>query len=141
MTLTNSTSLTARAQNEGVTDDTDPAARPKRRTFSAEEKLTILAAYDEATEPGAKGAYLRREGIYSSQITEWRRAKGAGSLAALEGKPKGARSADKKEADRLKKKNERLEAELKKTRTALDIMGKVHALLEDISKSADTEER
>ena len=142
MTLTNSTTLVERAQNEDVTDDDiDPAAPPKRRTFTPEQKLAILAAYDEATGPGAKGTYLRQEGIYSSHITEWRKARDAGSLAGLDGKPKGTRSADKREVDRLKKKNERLEAELEKTRTALDIMGKVHALLEDISKSADTQEQ
>jgi transposase len=143
MTLTNSTSLIARAQNGDVTDDdTDPAAIPKRRTFTAEQKLAILTAYDQATEPGAKGAYLRREGIYSSHITEWRRARAAGSLAGPDDRPprRGAKNPDKKEADRLRKKNVRLQAELDKTRTALDIMGKVHALLEDISKSADTEE-
>jgi len=148
MTLTNSTPLMARAQNKDVTDNTDddPAARPTRRIFTAEEKLAILAAYEEATEPGAKGAYLRRTGIYSSQITEWRRARDAGSLTGPDG-PSNRRG-DKKKADRLKReaaqlkrKNERLEAELAKTRTALDIMGKVHALLEDISESADTEEQ
>ena len=149
MTLTNSTPLIERAQNEDVTDDdTDPAALPKRRTFTSEEKLAILSTYEEATEQGAKGAYLRREGIYSSQISEWRKARDAGSLTALGGKPKTGRSPDRKEADRLKKegarltrKNERLEAELERTRTALDIMGKVHALLEDISKSADIQEQ
>jgi hypothetical protein len=59
----------------------------------------------------------------------------------LGAKPRGDRSADAKEADRLRKKNERLEAELKKTRTALDIVGKAHALLEMLSESADTEEK
>jgi len=62
MTLTNSTSLTTRAQNGDVTDDTDPAAAPTRRTFTPDQKLTILAAYEKATESGAKGALLRREG-------------------------------------------------------------------------------
>src|SRR5271156_2143042 len=138
MTLTNSTSLTARAQNGAVTDVNDPAAAPTRRSFTPEQKLSILGSYEDATEPGAKGALLRREGIYSSQITEWRKARDAGTLG---GTSRTVRSADKKEADRLRKKNERLEAELEKTRTALDIMGKVHALLEDISKSADTEEK
>ena len=67
MTLTNSASLIERAQNEDVTDDDiDPAAPPRRRTFTPEQKLAILAAYDKATGPGAKGAYLRQEGIYSS---------------------------------------------------------------------------
>lgn len=141
MTLTDSTSLMARAHDGDVTDDIDPAARPTRRTFTAEQKLAILAAYDEATEPGAKGAYLRREGIYSSQITEWRKARDTGSLAGLEGKPKGKRSADQREIERLGQKNERLEAELVKTRTALDIVGKAHALLEMLSESADTKEK
>ena len=138
MTLTSSTSLTARAQNGDVTDDTDPAAAPTRRLFAADQKLSILAAYEAATEPGAKGALLRREGIYSSQNTEWRKARDAGTLG---GGSRTGRSADRKEADRLRKKNERLEAELEKTRTALDIMGKVSALLEGISKGADTEEK
>jgi transposase-like protein len=141
MTLTNSTSVTTRAHDGAVTDDTDPAARPTRRTFTADQKLTILAAYEGATEPGAKGALLRREGIYSSQITEWRKARDAGSLAALGTKPRGARSAETREADRLRQKNKRLEAELAKTRTALDIVGKAHALLEMLSESADTEEK
>ena len=69
MTLTNLTPLIERAQNEDVTDDTDPAALPKRRTFTSEKKLTILSAYEEATEPRTKGTYLRKTGIYSSQIT------------------------------------------------------------------------
>jgi transposase len=142
MTSTNSTPLIERAQNEDVTDDDiDPAAAPKRRTFTPEQKLTILAAYDQATGPGANGAYLRQEGIYTSHITEWRKARDAGSLAGLDGRTKGARSSDKKEADRLRRKNERLDAELEKTRTALEIMGKVHALLEGISESADTQEK
>ena len=141
MTLTNSTSVTTRAHDGVVNDDTDPAARPTRRTFTADQKRTILAAYEEATEPGAKGALLRREGIYSSQITEWRKARDAGSLAALEAKPRGSRRAETKEVDRLRKKNKRLEAELAKTRTALDIVGKAHALLEMLSESADTEEK
>jgi len=138
MTLTNSTSLTTRAQNGDVTDDTDPAAAPTRRTFTPDQKLTILAAYEKATESGAKGALLRREGIYSSQITEWRKARDAGTLG---GTSRTVRSADRKEADRLRKQNARLEAELAKTRTALDIVGKAHALLEMLSESADTEEK
>ena len=53
MTLTNSTPLMARAHDGGVHDDSDPAARPTRRMFTAEQKLAILAADDEAAEPGA----------------------------------------------------------------------------------------
>jgi len=141
MTLTNSTTLATRAHDGGVHDDTDPAAPPTRRSYSPEYKLAILTAYDEETEPGAKGAFLRREGLYSSQITEWRKAREAGSLAALGGNQRTRRSAERREVDRLKQKNERLESELVKTRTALDIVGKAHALLEMLSESAGTEEK
>jgi transposase-like protein len=133
--------VTERAQNGAVSDDVDPAAPPKRRTFGAEEKLSILAAYDQATEPGAKGALLRREGIYSSQITEWKRARAAGTLAGLGATSRASRSAESKETERLRRENKRLEAELAKTRTALDIVGKAHALLELLSESADSEDK
>ncbi len=108
MTLTNSTTLATRAHDGGVHDDTDPAAPPTRRSYSPEYKLAILTAYDEETEPGAKGAFLRREGLYSSQITEWRKAREAGSLAALGGNQRTRRSAERREVDRLKQKNETL---------------------------------
>src|SRR2546423_6840228 len=57
--------------------------QPKRRTFTAEYKLAMIVEYDAASEPGAKGALLRREGLYSSHIVEWRRARDAGALAGL----------------------------------------------------------
>src|SRR6266576_5562206 len=64
--------------------DPDPEVpeRARRRSFTAKYKLEILAAYDTA-EPGEKGAILRREGLYSSHIVEWRRARDAGALAGL----------------------------------------------------------
>ena len=139
MTLTNSPSLAMRSHNKDVTDDADPAARPKRRSFSAEEKLRILSEYEALSEPGAKGAMLRREGIYSSHITEWRKARDAGSKSALGGPAKRPK-AQQLEIEKLKRKNERLEADLAKTRMALDIVGKAHALLEMLSGSADSPE-
>src|SRR5947209_282705 len=62
--------------------DPEVPARARRRTFTAQYKLEILAAYDAAAE-GEKGALLRREGLYSSHIVEWRRARDAGALAGL----------------------------------------------------------
>lgn len=116
--------------------------QPKRRTFTAEYKLAVVAEYDAATEPGAKGALLRREGLYSSHIIEWRRARDAGGLAGVADKPrKPARSDTDREAERLRAENERLRAELAKTRAALDVVGKAHALLGLISESADTDPR
>jgi transposase len=129
----------------GVTDDGLMGPRsdqPKRRTFTAEYKLAMVAEYDAATEPGAKGALLRREGLYSSHIIEWRRARDAGALAGVGDMPrKPARSDADREAGRLRAENERLRAELAKTRAALDVVGKAHALLGLISESADTDPR
>ena len=117
------------------------AERPKRRTFSAEYKLRIVAEY-EAAEPGEKGALLRREGLYSSHVVEWRRARDAGALNGLAAQPRsGARSSGQVENDALRRDNERLARELAKTRAALDVVGKAHALLELLSESADTEKR
>jgi transposase-like protein len=117
------------------------AERPKRRTFSAEYKLRIVAEY-EAAEPGEKGALLRREGLYSSHVVEWRRARDAGALNGLAAQPRsGARSSGQVENDALRRDNERLARELAKTRAALDVVGKAHALLELLSESADTDKR
>ena len=135
MTAINSAQAASRDQDGDVHNNDDPAARPTRRTFSTEEKLALLVAYD-ACDPGKKGEFARREGIYSSQLTEWRRARDAGTLAARES---GAARRDRREFDKLEKKNKQLEAELERTRLALDIVGKAHALLEKLSESADNE--
>ena len=117
------------------------AERPKRRMFAAAYKLKILAEYD-AAEPGEKGALLRREGLYSSHLVEWRRARDAGALGGLATKPRtGSRSPEQAEKERLRRDNERLQRELAKTQAALDVVGKAHALLELLSESADTEPR
>jgi transposase len=135
MTTTNSAPAVSRDQNGGVHDNNDPAARPTRRTFSTDEKLALLAAY-ELCDPGTKGEFARREGIYSSQLTEWRGARDAGTIAQREST---ASRRDRREFDKLEAKNKKLEAELERTRLALDIVGKAHALLEKLSESADNE--
>ncbi len=135
MTAINSAPAVSLDQDGDVQDNNDPAARPTRRTFSTEEKLALLSAYD-ACDPGTKGEFARREGIYSSQLTEWRRARDAGTLVAREA---NASRHDRRELDKLEKKNKQLEAELERTRLALDIVGKAHALLEKLSESADNE--
>ena len=129
-------SLLVRA-HDGVMDESDPAARPRRRSFSAEYKEGILAEYD-ALPPGSteRGALLRREGLYTSHIAEWRKARDAGARGGLAPKLKPRRSPEQVELERLRRKTERLEAELERTKTALEITGKVHALLEQLSESA-----
>ncbi len=119
-------------------DQPDPAARPRRRSFTAEYKLAMIAEYDAADAQG-RGALLRREGLYTSHISEWRRARDRGSLA--EPVTRKRPSAEQAELDKLRRRNERLEAELKKTKLALEITGKAHALLELLSESADDESK
>jgi hypothetical protein len=105
--------------------------------------LAIVTEYENAPN-GEKGAILRREGLYSSHVIEWTRARDAGALetTADSRRPEkqSKRSAEAAELERLQARNAKLEAELKKTRTALDIMGKAHALLEQLSESADDQE-
>ena len=110
--------------------------------FTPEYKLAILAEYDQLTEPGARGALLRREGLYSSHLVEWRRARDAGALDALaaQGRRPG-KSAEQAGIERLRRRAERAEAELAKTKAALDVVGKAHALLELLSESADSDPR
>ena len=115
--------------------------RAKRRTFTAAYKLSIVAEY-EAASPGERGAVLRREGLYSSHLTEWRKARDVGALAGLAatcGRP----PADPVERDneRLRARNSRLEADLDTARRVIEVQGKVSAVLEDLSRRAhDTSE-
>ncbi|WP_148088765.1 transposase [Saccharothrix texasensis] len=116
----------------------DPAARPSRRTFTAEYKLALVAEYENAPN-GEKGAILRREGLYSSHVIEWTRARDAGRLGSGPAEPAEPRrkSTEQIELERLRRQNAKLTSDLAKTRMALDIMGKAHALLEELSGSTD----
>ncbi len=139
MTLTTAVLL---RPDDGRVTSPDPAPRPTRRTFTAAYKLAILDEYDTAVEPGAKGALLRREGLYSSHLVEWRRARDNGALAGLTGRPRPAkRTPEQVELAALRRRNERLERDLAKNRAALSIMGKAHELLELLSESSEHEPR
>jgi len=99
----------------------------------------VLTAYDAAPD-GEKGAVLRREGLYSSRIVDWRRARDAGALAGLSvprGRPR--RDDQQERISRLERENRQLEQELARARFVVDVQAKLHALLETISESADTE--
>ncbi len=121
--------------------DPEVPERTRRRTFTAQYKLDVLAEYDAAPD-GEKGAVLRREGLYSSHLVEWRRARDAGALAGLK-VPRGRRRRDKRDEQiaRLEAEKKRLEQELAKARFVMDTQAKLHALLETLSESADTEPR
>ena len=113
-----------------------------RRIFSAEYKLAILAEYDAASDSGDKGAILRREGLYSSLITDWRRQHRQGLLKAALGRSDGERNRTSlSELKRLQAENERLRSKLAQADAIIAVQGKVHALLEEISKSAASDEQ
>ncbi len=116
------------------------SGRPKRRTFTAAYKARILREYDQAESPGERGALLRREGLYTSHISQWRSSRDTGAENGLEERPAGrpARSAESAEIEKLRTENEKLTAELARTKAALEVVGKAHALLELLSESADS---
>jgi hypothetical protein len=129
--------------DDAGTERPDPEVpeRARRRTFTAKYKLQVLTAYDAAAD-GAKGALLRREGLYSSHIVAWRRARDAGGLAALAA-PRGRQRRDPQQERiaRLEAEKQRLEQELAKARFVVDVQAKLHALLETLSESEGTESR
>jgi len=128
--------------DDGLMDGSQPRAGgpSRRRTFAPAEKLQHLVTYEQACRDGQGGAYLRREGLYSSQVTEWRKLRDAG---VLEGRPAWAKvgrlSSEQAEIARLRAQLDKAERRLARTEVALDIMGKAHALLEEISESAQDE--
>ncbi|MGH9071915.1 MAG: hypothetical protein ACRDX8_12295 [Acidimicrobiales bacterium] len=133
---------TTEPAHDDAGSDTPRPDRPVRRRFSRDYKLLILAEHDRLTGSGDKGALLRREGLYSSHIAEWRRARDAGTLGRPPAAPSGrGRSSDAAGLVKANRKVARLQAELDRTRMALSIMGKAHALLEMFAESADCDPR
>ena len=112
--------------------DPEAPARAKRRRFTARYKLRILEEADACRAPGEVGALLRREGLYSSQLAQWRRARREGSLKALS-KPRGpkGRRRDKVavENEQLRKENARLRRRLEQANTILEIQKQASEIL------------
>jgi len=128
-----SSTITSVNHNERM-DPTHPRADGprRRRAFTASEKLAHLAAYERASEHGEGGAYLRREGLYSSLISEWRKLRDAGVLAGKRpGEKVGRLNAEQTEIARLTRELARVNKRLSTTEAALDIMGKAHAYAGD----------
>jgi transposase len=114
--------------------------RAKRRSYTARYKAEILAEYDTA-DRGERGALLRREGLYSSLISEWRKQRDKGALEAL-GKTRGRPPADpvERENARLKARVAKLEAEAETSRRVIEVQGKLSALLEQLATGGATDE-
>ena|SRR5665811_466444 len=110
----------------------------KRRHFSAEYKLKILKQADACKKPGELGALMRREGLYSSHLSTWRRQRDEGAL----GRKRGRKAADplEKENAELRRRAERAEVELAKARKVIEVQGNVSALLEDLLGTESAEE-
>ena len=112
--------------------DPEVPARAKRRRFTARYKLRILEEADACQAPGEVGALLRREGLYSSQLTQWRRARREGTLKALS-KPRGPKGRRRDEVaveiEQLRKENARLRRRLEQAQTILEIQKKASEIL------------
>jgi transposase len=143
-----------RSENERSGDDAKagPADRPnpevmaraKRRSFTGEYKLGVLAAADAARETGDIGALLRREGLYSSHLVTWRRERQTGMLQGLtpaKRGPKSKRNPLDEEVDQLRRQNTRLTEELRKAAIIIDVQKKLATLLESLASQAPAEKR
>lgn len=130
---------TAGAVAPPVVADPELAPRASRRKFTAAYKLKIVVAAEACSKPGEIGALLRREGLYSSLLTEWRRARDSGALGALEPKRRGPKAAGSEQVEvvELQRRLERSEADLQTARRVIEVQGNVSALLEELlAKSA-----
>jgi transposase-like protein len=121
------------SRNETNVPDPEVVPTAKRRRFTAKEKLRILEEADACTEPGELGALLRREGIYSSYLSRWRRARDRGQLRALSPKKRGpktpANSEMKREVAELQRENERLQARLAQAEAIIEAQKKLSQVL------------
>jgi len=122
----------ARGSSAG-SPDPELVERATRRKFTAEYKLQVVREADGCSEPGEIGALLRREGLYSSHLTQWRQARDAGALEALK-RPRGRKRADRRDAENaaLRRRLERVEGELEKARKVIEVQGNVSALLGEL---------
>jgi len=130
--------------SRGATSGPEVPEKPARRRFDAAYKLRILDEADRATEPGRLGELLRREGLYASHLTTWRRQREAGALAALTPRRRGrqARRNDPLalENQRLRRENQRLAQRLRQAETIIEVQKKVSEMLGIPSASQDDPE-
>ena len=125
--------------------DPEIVAKPKRRTYTAEYKQRILEEAEVAAATrGGLGALLRREGLYSSLLTYWRRERANGILEALTPQkrgPKSKRNPMEEENQKLRRQNARLTEDLRKAHIIIDVQKKVAALLGHPIPEQDPEEK
>ena len=126
-----------------TTPTTEVSEKPVRRRFTVEYKLRILAETDGCTEPGQIGEVLRREGLYSSHLSNWRKQRDQGVLAGLTPKRRGRKAKRKnplaEENARLQRENRRLEEKLRQAELIIDVQKKVSEMLNIPLKNLDGE--
>ena len=134
---------TTQAMNgERKMPDPEVSTRAKRRTFTAAYKRRILEEADGCTEHGEMGALLRREGLYSSHLTTWRRQREAGELAGLKPKKRGRKKdEDTAELARLRRENERLRKQLEQAEVIIAAQKKLAQALEALTEAEPSSER
>jgi len=118
---------------EGARPDPEWVERARRRSFTAAYKLKVLQEVEGCTKPGEIGAVLRREGLYTSHLSVWRRQRDEGALQALSN-PRGRPKPDPRDGqiEQLRRRAERAEARLATARRVIEVQGNVSALLEEL---------
>lgn len=133
--------------SDGASVDPDPevSERPRRRQYPAEYKLRILREADASTRPGEVGALLRREGLYSSLLSTWRRQREEGSLKALSPGKRGRKATPpnplSRRVEELERENRKLEAELKQAQAVIEVQKKLSEILALGATEAAEDER
>jgi len=120
---------------------TEVVAKAKRRQYTAEYKLRILQEVDACERLGEIGALLRREGVYSSSLSNWRRQRERGELEGLSPQKRGPKPDPQAvELARLKRENERLRERLRQAEVIIDVQKKVAQMLGEMSEKTDPDE-
>ena len=117
----------------GQAPDPEVSEKAKRWQFTAKYKARILREADQCRKPGEVGTLLRREGLYSSHLTAWRKARDRGQLQALSPKKRGRKlepaTVPAKEYDRVRRENERLLQKLEQAELVIDVQKKLSQIL------------
>jgi len=121
--------------NETVSNTPEVVEKPKRRTFDAAYRLQIVEEADRCVEPGQVGQLLRREGLYWSHLSKWRRQRDAGALNGLRSKKRGRRpklrdSVAAEELERLRREKEEIAERLRQAEVIIEVQKKVSELFE-----------
>jgi transposase len=120
-----------RGKDKSQAPDPEVAPRAKRRRYTAEYKLRIVEEADNCSEPGEIGALLRREGLYSSHLSKWRRQRAEGQLQVLAERKRGRKAQEQqvKEVEELRREKERLQVRVQQAELIIEVQKKLSQLL------------